>query len=1110
MYSLTLQNAAGDSIITSGNILGRLNFAVPSESDGAAATYVVSQIYSISEGSFTSASNPAGLLFATSSADSAPATGRIKISSDGHFIPLASGTYDLGSPSLPFRNLYINSGDITAQSGYFDVISFNVDNESILTKGQISWDDTEGTMDIGLTDNTTIHIGEHRYFRIRNETGGTLYKGQVVYATGVHSNGLITPDLYVADGTIREVRFMGVILENVNDNNNGYVVDFGHLHDMDLDGSASNYAVGDETWAAGDILYVHPTGAGKLTKVEPKHSISVAIVLDPGNGNGNGRMFVRPTSYGHLNDNHDVNTSGLLDNQFLVYDSGTDYWQPSSGLYYVDGDLGIGTASPSEKLDVSGGIGHVGWKTFRYIDTAGPNGSSNGFAIKLNDAHGTTLNTEYHYRIRLTTDATATTTGATYLVWYKQATSSWEYRVVSWAGSTSNHCLLAISGSNAIAYTNHPSTSYDINCVIESYHTSNQYSLLHSMGSDYQWQRYVDTLYYNDGNVGVGTSASVTSRFQVEGGDVTFNDNGGTYNFRVAGDADQNLLFVQGADGHDNVAIGTNTPLDTAKFQIQNQGSTAKIYSQIIGGNNKGFGLLNNQSVIETLNSVNGFYSYMFSSTNGAVTDMYHFRVDPPSGVGTITSQRGFYAGAGLQYAAYNYGFVGNVPQATNNYNLYMGSSAKNYFNGDVGIGTASPDGKLHIKSEIVDQYHLVLEDDSTSNIFQIGVGDTAGVISVDPTNTNASSNLQFHVDGSSKALFGTSTNFFYQPVSISASNNSVSVGNTSTVFNEDGNDIDFRVEGLTDDNLLFTDASTDRVGIGTPSPSYKLDIRYPAGGGMALIKDSDSNDGLLFGDMAYSTSDAYQGIKHVGMTGSSDYMLLSEGTNTLMSAKGTAGKVYIRGGGNYGSNQILVYGSSGYTENAAIELDAVAGKEIVVNQQQRNVDFRVESNTDEYLLFTDASTDRVGINTSDPQEKLSVTSLQADIVGFHGNATGPVASGDLQSLVIRNSNDSLITEHYENTDNTSTKVLKNLIRYGADFVSIDDAYDTGLGTTFYPKFKVNTDTGAITFNDQFTFPTTDGSSDQVLVTDGSGALTWQDQQGAASSSNYIYSLIFR
>jgi len=44
-------------------------------------------------------------------------------------------------------------------------------------------------------------------------------------------------------------------------------------------------------------------------------------------------------------------------------------------------------------------------------------------------------------------------------------------------------------------------------------------------------------------------------------------------------------------------------------------------------------------------------------------------------------------------------------------------------------------------------------------------------------------------------------------------------------IFNDGGADFDFRVEGQTDANLLFTDASTDRVGIGLNNPQYKLDI---------------------------------------------------------------------------------------------------------------------------------------------------------------------------------------------------------------------------------------------------------------------------------------------
>jgi hypothetical protein len=50
-------------------------------------------------------------------------------------------------------------------------------------------------------------------------------------------------------------------------------------------------------------------------------------------------------------------------------------------------------------------------------------------------------------------------------------------------------------------------------------------------------------------------------------------------------------------------------------------------------------------------------------------------------------------------------------------------------------------------------------------------------------------------------------------------------LGSSSVVINEAGADVDFRVEGDTDANLLFVDASTDRVGVGTGTPGSKLDV---------------------------------------------------------------------------------------------------------------------------------------------------------------------------------------------------------------------------------------------------------------------------------------------
>jgi len=49
--------------------------------------------------------------------------------------------------------------------------------------------------------------------------------------------------------------------------------------------------------------------------------------------------------------------------------------------------------------------------------------------------------------------------------------------------------------------------------------------------------------------------------------------------------------------------------------------------------------------------------------------------------------------------------------------------------------------------------------------------------------------------------------------------------GTSEAVINTDGHDINFRVEGSGENNLLFTDAANNRVGISTDTPSSALDI---------------------------------------------------------------------------------------------------------------------------------------------------------------------------------------------------------------------------------------------------------------------------------------------
>jgi hypothetical protein len=67
----------------------------------------------------------------------------------------------------------------------------------------------------------------------------------------------------------------------------------------------------------------------------------------------------------------------------------------------------------------------------------------------------------------------------------------------------------------------------------------------------------------------------------------------------------------------------------------------------------------------------------------------------------------------------------------------------------------------------------------------------------------------------------------------------------TGLVINESGADKDVRIEGDTNANLFFTDASTDRVGIGTNTPTALLtvagDQHIRSGAGLAFYNSDNS-----------------------------------------------------------------------------------------------------------------------------------------------------------------------------------------------------------------------------------------------------------------------------
>jgi hypothetical protein len=188
-------------------------------------------------------------------------------------------------------------------------------------------------------------------YLVRNNTGSTILKGTLVGAVGAEPSGRIDVAPFQVTGTENsELRAMGIATSNISSGVNGEVMSFGTLTGLDTRGStASALAVGDETWAAGDILFAHPTVDGKLTNVRPQHDLAVAFITVRHASTGQIAIRIIPGN-NHLEWMHDVVLSSPTDGQFLRYNSASTVW--------VNDEINLGTDTVGNYMsDITQGTG---------------------------------------------------------------------------------------------------------------------------------------------------------------------------------------------------------------------------------------------------------------------------------------------------------------------------------------------------------------------------------------------------------------------------------------------------------------------------------------------------------------------------------------------------------------------------------------------------------------------------------------------------------------------------------------------------------------------------------------------------------------------------------
>lgn len=175
-------------------------------------------------------------------------------------------------------------------------LNLSTDTSLVAGVGQMTWNPTERTVDIGLDNNVVLQTGQEMLALVRNGTASTIVDGTVVMLTGsVGNSGRLVVAPY--DGTSDASLIIGLATEPIATGADGFVTNYGKIRGIRTNGGQYG-----ETWVDGDVIYVKDSGNGALTKAVPLDTqvkLPIAIVVNAHATNG--VLFIRVNS---IDENH--------------------------------------------------------------------------------------------------------------------------------------------------------------------------------------------------------------------------------------------------------------------------------------------------------------------------------------------------------------------------------------------------------------------------------------------------------------------------------------------------------------------------------------------------------------------------------------------------------------------------------------------------------------------------------------------------------------------------------------------------------------------------------------------------------------------------------------
>ena len=276
-----------------------------------------------------------------------------------------------------------------------------------------------------------------------------------------------------------------------------------------------------------------------------------------------------------------------------------------------------------------------------------------------------------------------------------------------------------------------------------------------------------------------------------------------------------------------------------------------------------------------------------------------------------------------------------------------------------------------------------------------------------------------------------------------------------ATVFNEDGADVDFRIEGDSDANNFYLDASTNRIGIGQSVPEGKLHIENASSGAtftpdnsdILIIENSDScgidlrspaanSCGINFSDtvrrrggITYSHStDAFSFLTAGSVRATLDSSG-NVGIGTTSPVFGSGGGLHLRGADGGQTRLHMTTSGSGDTSTDGfyiISLGAESGGSSgdVMLQQVENRPFRFGTNNTERMRIDSTGRLLVGRTSNITSNSVQACHVVEQITDFNWTFGIHCAQTNKVGMTIYYSNTTNNLDAFRFMVTTSTKTV--------------------------------------------------------------------------------------